>query len=96
MPAHYYGVIHNPDGNDAVCRCEKTNPLIMVAASDQGAVSVTLSVDADGIDRAEIRLIPWYNAGESRQLYNGPLGGIMGGPETPKLRRPKPNRPAPT
>jgi hypothetical protein len=48
--------------------------LRVVAAGWDGAVCVTLH-EKGGKDHARVELMPWRGAGESRVLYDGPVGG---------------------
>ena len=73
--AHFYGTLQGQ-------RCEATRcgskggGLTTVAASWQGAVSVTLYHDEEtGNDMARVSLRPWHGHGTSATIYDGPVSG---------------------
>jgi len=72
--SHFYGVLNGSRGEATRCGTKKSG-LAVTAASWSGAVSVRLYVNADGVDRARVSLVPWHGAGTSRVLYDGPVDG---------------------
>lgn len=58
-----------------------------IAATWQGAVSVTLRVERTGKgktlverDYACVELVPWYGSGTNIVIYDGPVGSTSGAP----------------
>jgi hypothetical protein len=70
--AHFYGLLQGARG-EASRLGTKSSGLQTVAASWQGAVNVQL-YGKDGVDCARIEKRPWHGQGESKLLYDGPVG----------------------
>lgn len=71
--AHFYGTVKG-QRSEASRIGHKSSGLTTVAASWQGAVRVIL-YEQDGTDMAHVWLVPWYGAGTTRTIYNGPVSG---------------------
>lgn len=78
--AHFYGSLQGSRGV-ATRLGTKTSGLHTYAASWQGKVTTDL-YEKDGVDYATVRLAPHHNAGISKLLYDGPVGGKRGGNKT--------------
>lgn len=77
MMAQFYGVVKNARG--AVSRLgTKRSGLHTVAASWEGAIEVHLYAH-NGVDYANVCLIPWHGRGTERTLYDGPVSGGSNG-----------------
>jgi hypothetical protein len=72
--SHFYGTLQGTR-KTIVTRCGSIRSGIETyAASWQGAVRVFLR-EEDGIDMAEVYLVPWHGRGTSKLLYSGPVSG---------------------
>jgi hypothetical protein len=71
--AHFYGKVKGQRG-EATRLGGAKNGLQTTAASYAGAVKVDLFV-RDGVDYAEVSLIPWLGHGTRKVLYRGPVSG---------------------
>lgn len=72
--AHFRGTIQGFRG-EASRLGSKDSGLQVTAASWQGAVSVDLFAEANGVDIARVQLYPHHGHGTSRILYEGPVSG---------------------
>jgi hypothetical protein len=72
--AHFYGTVSGKARSQASRLGSKSSGLRTVAASWQGAVAVDL-YERDGLDCAQITLIPWHGHGTTRVIYDGPVSG---------------------
>ena len=70
--SHFYGTLRGQAGEATRCG-SKNSGLTAWAASWQGAVQISL-YEQDGVDMANVSLIPWQGAGVSKLLYSGPVG----------------------
>ncbi len=74
--AHFYGIVRGQAKTEGTRRGSKKNGLSTVAASWQGALSVSLSHDEKtGKDMVEVSLIPWHGHGTSRHVFRGAVDG---------------------
>ena len=73
--AHFYGVLRA--GRSETTRTgTKGSGLEAVTASWGGSIRVGLYHDENtGVDMARVTMEPWKGRGESRVLYEGPVGG---------------------
>lgn len=71
--AHFYGTIQGARG-EASRLGSAGSGLRAYAASWQGAVSVTLTVQ-DGVDWALVELTKHHGSGSRRIIYDGPVSG---------------------
>jgi hypothetical protein len=71
--AHFYASIAGRRG-PASRLGTRSSGIEATAASWQGAVSVRL-YERDGVDMADVELMPWHGNGAHRTLYRGPVAG---------------------
>ncbi len=74
--AHFYGLLKGRRGEATRCGT-KASGMSVTAASWEGAVKTTLFI-RDGVDYAEVALVPWQGTGTDRVLYCGPVSGKEG------------------
>lgn len=71
--AHFYGTV-NGQAKTTATRCgSKKSGLVTCCASWRGAIRCE-AYDKDGKDWVIVRKIPWHSCGESKLLYDGPIG----------------------
>lgn len=75
--AHFYGILKGNRGQATRLGSAKSG-LTTTAASWQGAVSVELWKEEDGIDFVRVEIIPWKGKGDHKMLYLGPVGSERG------------------
>jgi hypothetical protein len=71
--AHFYARIAGRRG-PASRLGTRSSGIEATAASWQGAVRVRL-YERDGVDMADVSLIPWHGNGRHVALYSGPVAG---------------------
>lgn len=71
--AHFRGIIQGQRG-EASRLGSRRSGLTVNACSWQGQVHVELS-SRDGVDWAEVKLLPHHGTGIVKTLYDGPVGG---------------------
>ncbi len=71
--SHFYGKLQSARG-EATRTGSKNSGMTTYCASWAGAVRCQAYVDADGQDRIVVDKVLWQGTGESRILYNGPIG----------------------
>ena len=71
--SHFYGTI-NGKAKNAATQCGSVHSGVSTnAASYAGAIRVSLS-QVDGVDRFEVRMVPWLGEGESKLIAEGVVG----------------------
>lgn len=75
MMAHFYGGVTGMRG-EATRLGSKASGLSTFAASWEGAVRVHL-YERDGVDYADVSLVPHHGGGMYKALYSGPVSGNM-------------------
>lgn len=73
----FYGGVQGTRGQAHRLGTAKTG-ITTVAASYQGAIEVRLRA-VNGLDRAEVRFIPWRGVGADLPIYSGPVSGPLAG-----------------
>ncbi len=78
--AHFYGKIEGPNAN--ITRAgTKTSGLVTYIAGWGGAVRSYAWVNGEGVDMVRVEKVRWKGVGESKLLYEGPIGHVDGLPE---------------
>lgn len=73
--AHFYGTLQGNRGEASRCGSPSSG-LVTEAASWQGAVRCYVYVKG-GKDWVRVSLGPWMGVGESKLLYQGPIGEYL-------------------
>ena len=72
--SHFYGTLQGTSGIKTTCTGTKKSGMETHCASWKGAVRCRAYVNDEGKDWVTVEKIRWEGAGETRVLYDGPIG----------------------
>ncbi|MCP4900011.1 MAG: hypothetical protein GY906_23835 [bacterium] len=78
--AHFYGTLHGNRGEASRCG-SKGSGMVTCCAAWGGAIRSYAWVNSEGVDMVRVEKVQWQGVGETRLLYEGPIGHTEGLPE---------------